>query len=641
MAERENYSGSVELISGLKPKNNGDFPLLHAHDIQVDADGTRLDEKLSTMSTDDSTGDSGVSIAPSVVNEFKLRYQFYYYTDFYDALADLVYGSPANGLTVEIENAVCAIYFDEVKERNVLVLLEDVTAPTEDIEFNHPMEINFAGKTLTFDTCGNSWTFNEDVYLNGTYGGGVEAIVSVNDAVHPLYFQGAGSLVVDGGLYLMHGGANHATSSACLLYTKNTMASVTIKNAVFEVNYQGTAKCYAVVCNTQKNHVENVIISVEGVENVVAVGLYGMQISSTGGAKATVCNCEIRVQARAIGTRVFGIFANKQAVATFKDNTIIADAGNNGTERDGFAVGLHVDDECGEVFVSGGYYAGTHSGMGASSVVIVDGGKFVSCSHGGIYFAHPNKTSYIKNATLGIEYTGIFDTASMENPIPFAPFYIGGSTGNDNITVHMDNCTFLCTDNTAWGGGVVRGTSGEKNGRLYISNTIIPDGHKLRVDNDNFVFVGAGTNISENNVVAGSAAVIQTVADDAVTYVGNRTYTRENEYTNEKIDEVEVIEGEQGESGATFTPSVSSAGVLSWTNDKGLENPDSVNIKGPQGEQGEKGDKGDTGAAGAAGADGKDGYTPVKGTDYFTEADKQEIVSAVLANFTDVSEVAL
>lgn len=36
--------------------------------------------------------------------------------------------------------------------------------------------------------------------------------------------------------------------------------------------------------------------------------------------------------------------------------------------------------------------------------------------------------------------------------------------------------------------------------------------------------------------------------------------------------------------GATFTPSVSSEGVLSWTNDKGKENPASVNIKGPKGD---------------------------------------------------------
>lgn len=62
--------------------------------------------------------------------------------------------------------------------------------------------------------------------------------------------------------------------------------------------------------------------------------------------------------------------------------------------------------------------------------------------------------------------------------------------------------------------------------------------------------------------------------------------------------------------GATFTPSVSSDGVLSWTNDKGKTNPASVNIKGPKGDaftyadftaaqlnalKGAKGDKGDPG----------------------------------------------
>lgn len=39
--------------------------------------------------------------------------------------------------------------------------------------------------------------------------------------------------------------------------------------------------------------------------------------------------------------------------------------------------------------------------------------------------------------------------------------------------------------------------------------------------------------------------------------------------------------------GATFTPSVSSDGVLSWTNDKGKTNPASVNIKGPKGDKGD------------------------------------------------------
>ncbi len=43
----------------------------------------------------------------------------------------------------------------------------------------------------------------------------------------------------------------------------------------------------------------------------------------------------------------------------------------------------------------------------------------------------------------------------------------------------------------------------------------------------------------------------------------------------------DVVNGELN--GATFIPSVSAEGDLSFTNDKGLENPETVNIRGPQG----------------------------------------------------------
>lgn len=42
--------------------------------------------------------------------------------------------------------------------------------------------------------------------------------------------------------------------------------------------------------------------------------------------------------------------------------------------------------------------------------------------------------------------------------------------------------------------------------------------------------------------------------------------------------------------GATFTPSVDKDGNISWTNNKGLENPSSQNIRGPQGIQGAQGE---------------------------------------------------
>lgn len=52
--------------------------------------------------------------------------------------------------------------------------------------------------------------------------------------------------------------------------------------------------------------------------------------------------------------------------------------------------------------------------------------------------------------------------------------------------------------------------------------------------------------------------------------------------------------GSPGSNGATFTPAVDAEGNLSWTNDKGLDNPQTVNIKGPKGDKGEKGDTPDT-----------------------------------------------
>ena len=67
--------------------------------------------------------------------------------------------------------------------------------------------------------------------------------------------------------------------------------------------------------------------------------------------------------------------------------------------------------------------------------------------------------------------------------------------------------------------------------------------------------------------------------------------------------------GPAGADGTTFTPSVSAAGVISWTNDGGKQNPSPVNIKGPQGPQGETGATGATGATGPAGADGTT-FTP-------------------------------
>jgi len=75
--------------------------------------------------------------------------------------------------------------------------------------------------------------------------------------------------------------------------------------------------------------------------------------------------------------------------------------------------------------------------------------------------------------------------------------------------------------------------------------------------------------------------------------------------TMQTLEGPAVREGQRGEAGGWYTPSVSTEGILSWTASKtDMQAVPSADIRGPKGD---------------------DGKTPVKGTDYFTEADKQAL----------------
>lgn len=91
--------------------------------------------------------------------------------------------------------------------------------------------------------------------------------------------------------------------------------------------------------------------------------------------------------------------------------------------------------------------------------------------------------------------------------------------------------------------------------------------------------------------------------------------TNVNKKFNASVGEVKYIH--DGQNGATFTPEVSEDGVLSWTNDRELPNPDPVNIMGKDGKDGYTPVKGVDYFDGVNGQNGKDGYTPRKGVDYF------------------------
>lgn len=93
------------------------------------------------------------------------------------------------------------------------------------------------------------------------------------------------------------------------------------------------------------------------------------------------------------------------------------------------------------------------------------------------------------------------------------------------------------------------------------------------------------------------------------------------------IDAVEVMPGPQGPQGPQGAPGKDGKdGAPGPKGDTGPAGP-----AGPAGKDGAPGQQGPQGEPGAPGAPGQDGHTPVKGTDYWTETDKAEIVADVIA----------
>lgn len=146
---------------------------------------------------------------------------------------------------------------------------------------------------------------------------------------------------------------------------------------------------------------------------------------------------------------------------------------------------------------------------------------------------------------------------------------------------------------------------------------------KLSVSNGKLQYNGSDVGLKGDKGAAGADGITPHIGDNGNWYLGT-------------TDTGKPSRGENG-----VTPHIGENG--NWY----IGNTDTG--KPSRGETGEKGDKGDTGAAftysdftaeqlaalkgdkGDTGAPGKDGKTPVKGTDYWTAADKAEIVADTLA----------
>jgi hypothetical protein len=87
------------------------------------------------------------------------------------------------------------------------------------------------------------------------------------------------------------------------------------------------------------------------------------------------------------------------------------------------------------------------------------------------------------------------------------------------------------------------------------------------------------------------------------------------------------VQGERGPRGYTFKPSISSTGVLSWSNDGQLTNPQAVSLIGPAGPAGPAGEPGSAGPAGPQGEPGQAGETGPRGVTFRPTVSSSGVIS--------------
>ena len=167
-------------------------------------------------------------------------------------------------------------------------------------------------------------------------------------------------------------------------------------------------------------------------------------------------------------------------------------------------------NNAGSLIVNDCYAWGSHSGVTSSGALTINGGTYESPGHGGLYLGNVDAPAYIRDAVLRSCAPPENCTADADNND--CGFYIGGGAGRDHIVVYMDNCEIYAN---LWA-FCLRGSSGEQNNTLYISNSRLTGSGFVRVDNTTHrLFVGVGNNFTgedarDHTGISTTAAVTQT-----------------------------------------------------------------------------------------------------------------------------------
>lgn len=421
-----------------------------------------------------------------------------YYGSLAEAISDLNNGMAVNALAAR-EGAKVAVFTAHTGAKTVM-LLDDVSE-SAGITVNKDIDLVLYGRKLNLTTPASVLTFGAGTKcrINGEVPGSaiVKEVSGATASTNVILTDGE-ELHISGGRYAITGTNTKtnlpikATTSAGLLEVNGaTVEAVNPSGAARPLQLQNK-NTKLTKCTIRSSGASAAgLFNSSGELIVMDSALYGEGASGKsyaiyhGGTSLLVERCELYASASANSAHAIEIYGDHPA--TVRHSTIFADAPD-----------CHMDGNCsrgiisvGELFVDDCTVFGTHSGIECHQNAYINGGTYTGFCHGGVYISGTNRVSYLNDATLRCgNYEGQFDYSGKTGEI-YGSMYIGGDPTANGLTAYLDGCAI-----TNEGGHpiVMRGTDGEHDNAVYISNSTVLG--TIRIDNDTLkLYVGVGTNI--------------------------------------------------------------------------------------------------------------------------------------------------
>ena len=347
---------------------------------------------------------------------------------------------------------------------------------------------------------------------------GVSADINISAAMvlnlngkHITLAQGAKFNVASGGKLKIYGKtegskitktATSATVIEAIAYNRDTLEVVGGKYSVIVNTTTKNLVGFISMSATTKTYVRDAEVEVK-LLGTMPSGSRASCIWSMGECEIDNCNLKISTES----SMVFAVTNN--GVSMKVSNTKMFADGRTGSTDSAPAFGLAscILSSKGDITIENSEAYGTHSGLDLKTNAYVKGGVYRGVAHGGIYFNGANTSTYVENASIeSANYSGDYKSGYQydENQINVSGFYVGSVSG---MSVYLDNCRIV---GGKQGALVLRGTDGEQNNSVYMSNCTIETDHKARIDNNTLkLYIGFGNNFTAEEIGLPEAVVAE------------------------------------------------------------------------------------------------------------------------------------